>query len=313
MSFPLLRTSAATIFVDDDYSYLETMAYVVGEQHRPSFFVNVQEVDDALAGQDELLHKEQKMLGAINAGGDRMPISTALEYFSWPGRHQIVSVLISDQVMPAESGVSLCERHGHYGLRRILLTGAADSQLAVNAFNSGAIELFIPKQSSGLLSQINEALVQQIDKSMEIRGVHLRDSLPAWAHKAISSTRFSLALAKYLNSKGIIEYLVIGQPFGVLGLTRKGEVLWCPIESEATLVDVVNTIRDMGWQASATDQVASRAALCNMDLVAQVDSVAPAIASAVPVVPDHKIFIAAFPVPGVEVCLVPENVKAGTK
>lgn len=305
MSIPLLCTSSSAIFVDDDHSYLDSLSVSIGVQHRPRFFVHPAEVDEALIAQDALTRREQQLLGAISAGGDTMPISAALQYFFWPGRHQIVSVLVSDQVMPAESGVSLCARHAHFGLRRILLTGAADSHLAVKAFNSGSIDQFIPKQSYGLLDQINEALSLQMEKSMEHRDVHLRDSLPAWALKALSSTRFGAALSRFLQSRGIVEYVVLGQPFGVLGLTRNGSMLWCPIENDNTLDEVIAMICDLGWAADAVDQVSKKLFLCNVELVAQLEGVAPAIAQAVTIVQDHNIYISAFPLPVTEVALVP--------
>lgn len=311
MSFPLLRSSSSAIFVDDDHSYLDNLSVSIGVQYRPRFFAHTSEVDDALSQQDFLVRQEQKFLGAISAGGDHTPIPAALEYFAWEGRHDIVSVLVSDQVMPAESGVSLCERHGHFGLRRVLLTGAADSQLAVQAFNSGAIEQFIPKQSPGLLDQINGALMLQIDKSMEQRDIHLRDTLPAWAHKALASTRFCAGLTRFIQSRRIVEYVVIGQPFGVLGLTSMGKMLWCPIESDSTLDDVVHILRDLSWSSTAIDQVSKKVSLCNMELVAQMEGVSPAIAQAVTIVPDHRIYIAAFPMPDVDVAFAPAYTEAG--
>lgn len=276
MLFPCMRASSRISFIDDDPSFLDAMADAVASVRRCEFLHHPGELDHSYAEQETLLRREQQMLARVV--GAESPLAAALDYFAWEGRHRIFSVLVTDQVMPAEDGISICERHGHFGLRRILLTGAADADLAVKAFNGGAIESFLPKQTRNLGFNLRRALQEQFLHNSLERGRHLAMQMRHERLQALQSDDVSNALMVILGRGRVDEYLVLGEPFGVLGLRADGRLSWIQIETTAGLRELADSLAEFGWDAPGLDRVRAGQALPNLELVSQLEGIAPAIA-----------------------------------
>lgn len=67
-----------------------------------------------------------------------------------PKRFAQVSTVVIDYDMPGLNGLEVCAKITVPHVRKILLTGAADENLAVNAFNQGLIHKFINKNTKDL-------------------------------------------------------------------------------------------------------------------------------------------------------------------
>lgn len=276
MLFPCMRASSRISFIDDDPSFLDAMADAVASVRRCEFLHHPGELDRLYDEQEDLLRREQQMLARIV--GAESPLRAALDYFAWADRHRIFSVLVTDQVMPAEDGITICERHGHFGLRRILLTGAADADLAVKAFNQGSIESFLPKQTRNLGFNLRRALQEQFLHNSVERGRHLAMLMRRERLQALQSDDVSNALMVILGRGRVDEYLVLGEPFGVLGLRSDARLSWIQIETTAGLRELADSLAEFGWDAPGMDRVRAGAALPNVELVSQLDGIAPAIA-----------------------------------
>lgn len=292
MLFPCMRASSRISFIDDDPSFLEAMADAVASVRRCEFLHHPGDLDRLYAEQEDLLRREQQLLARIP--GAESPLLAALDYFAWPGRHAIFSVLVTDQVMPAEDGVSICERHGHFGLRRILLTGAADADLAVKAFNQGSIESFLPKQTRNLGFNLRRALQDQFLHNSVERGRQLAMQMRRERFAALESIDVSNALMVILGRGRVDEYLVLGEPFGVLGLRADGRLSWIPIETQDGLGELSETLAEFGWDAPAVAGVRAGKALPNVELVSQLDGIAPATAPVEPLSEADGVLAAEF-------------------
>jgi CheY-like chemotaxis protein len=292
MLFPCMRASSRISFIDDDPSFLEAMADAVASVRRCEFLHHPGDLDRLYAEQEDLLRREQQMLARIP--GAESPLLAALDYFAWPGRHAIFSVLVTDQVMPAEDGVSICERHGHFGLRRILLTGAADADLAVKAFNQGSIESFLPKQTRNLGFNLRRALQDQFLHNSVERGRQLAMQMRRERFAALESVDVSNALMVILGRGRVDEYLVLGEPFGVLGLRADGRLSWIQIETREGLSELGDSLAEFGWDAPGMARVRAGEALPNVELVSQLDGIAPAIAPVEPLSEADGVLAAEF-------------------
>lgn len=88
-------------------------------------------------------------------------------------RRENIQVIVCDQHLPDEDGLSLLTRIGHSNrsIQRILITGDQDRDLILKAVNEGSISKFIPKPflPSDIRPIIAEAFAEyrQIDKMEE--------------------------------------------------------------------------------------------------------------------------------------------------
>lgn len=77
-----------------------------------------------------------------------------------PDRFHQISVLIVDYEMPGMKGLELCEKIQNPFIKKILLTGVADENIAVEAFNQGVINRYIRKHDPEFLTLLQEAILK---------------------------------------------------------------------------------------------------------------------------------------------------------
>ncbi|MBN8828074.1 MAG: response regulator transcription factor [Sphingobacteriia bacterium] len=75
-------------------------------------------------------------------------------------RFSQISCIVIDYDMPGLNGLELCASIKDHNIKKILLTGAADEHLAVEAFNNGLINNFIRKSEENLLEKVNKAITK---------------------------------------------------------------------------------------------------------------------------------------------------------
>jgi CheY-like chemotaxis protein len=279
--FPLLKIEPRTLFVDDDEAIIEVFSNVMPARFRGHFCNRTVEVDSALGNAAELFEREQTLLMAMDPSREGSPLDCALEYLRWIRSTPVFSVLVSDHVMPEESGVELCLRHRYHGLRRILLTGVADSDLAVKAFNRGAIEQFIPKQTPRLFESVVSIIDEHHQISSADRGSCLLAFLSLRSREILNAPGVAAGLDGLLKEQAVVDYVAVASPLGVMGTRRDGSGVWIQIEEETSLPLLQSMAHEVGWNEPQVNLICSHQLLPNVDLVAQVDGVAPAFAKGV--------------------------------
>ena len=73
-------------------------------------------------------------------------------------RFQRYSVIVVDYDMPEMDGLEFCRQLSHSPARKVLLTGKADDKVAVQAFNEGIIDHFIPKQDPNATKLLQDTI-----------------------------------------------------------------------------------------------------------------------------------------------------------
>lgn len=283
--FPCLKTRSRTIFIDDDEAFIEVLSEVMPSRLAARFFSHPNGVDADLKNQAQWLLDEQLMLMALDPSREGGAIAKAMDYLMWPDRRNIVGVMISDHAMPAETGIELCHRHRYHGLRRILLTGAADADLAVGAFNSGTIECFIPKQSQRLIAQVTRAIDDQILLSSSDRGTCLETFMPREGRAVLGREDVAKGLSNLLEQHQIVDYVTLGVPLGVLGLKADGSCCWIQVEALDSLPLLQSLARDAGWVIAGVERIVNDRLVPNVDMAAQLSGAQPCLAPAVELAP----------------------------
>jgi hypothetical protein len=130
--------------------------------------------------------------------------------------------------MPRATGLQVI-RHleGRNGLR-VLLTGGADHSIAVAAFNEGLIDRYAQKQTAGLVPHIVDLVRELQDRSDPRLDQVWRATLSPEQGVALRRPGVARSLAEYLRPR-FAEYVLIGRPFGVLGLSASGKLGWVPL------------------------------------------------------------------------------------
>ncbi len=125
-----------------------------------------------------------------------------------PERYKQVSTIIVDYDMPALNGLELCEQITSPHIQKILLTGAADEETAIQAFNRGLIQYFVRKQDPDALDLLDTYVIdsqQRYFKSLSqglIRQISQETS-------ALGDPKFIELFQKIIKENNICEYYLI--------------------------------------------------------------------------------------------------------
>ncbi|MES2784327.1 MAG: response regulator [Pseudomonadota bacterium] len=263
-SFPLLLLPRRVAYVDDQGIYLDALRSSLTRSGAGAStaisraFIDSPETALTTIRQEvNYWHAVEGLLAeARNAREERGEAKLYVErYFRDWRRFRLTSVLFIDYAMPGMNGVQLLEQLQSCPSRRVLLTGQADEQVAIRAFNAGQIQMFIPKNSPNLLQTVRDALDNLHESMCEHLGYLIRSTLCEWQLDLLHNRGVREALKLKLGELEWIEYIVVGQPFGMLGLSHGGPLQWLQIETHETLQGLAQGLSDTGWDASDVERV----------------------------------------------------------
>jgi CheY-like chemotaxis protein len=270
MSFSLYRRPGGVVFLDDDRDYLEMLAEVMPQDWhvrlllRPVACIDLLLQETIRMEEDAWCHQE--IIRRWNAGAPLIP--QILQYWHGDGqaRYALTRVVVVDYSMPSMSGLRVLSELTDWQGSRILLTGRADEQLAVSAFNRGLIQQFIPKQAPQIRINLTEAIGNMLRQPDVRHQQTWRATLSRTQHELLSSPDISRVLSEVAQREGWIEHVVIGVPFGVLGLDHHGNAAWLQLEPAGNLRELAEMAHSQGWEEATVQDVVSGRALIDLEL-----------------------------------------------
>lgn len=147
-------------------------------------------------------------------------------------RFEQVSVVVVDYDMPEINGLEFCRSLKNPAIKKILLTGKADEQVAVRAFNEGIIDRFIRKQDVDAIQAVSRAigdLQQAYFRQLE----HvLSDALAVGSHLFLRDPEFAQRFEEIRRELGIVEYYLSCMPDGLLMLDMSGKAHLLIVQTE---------------------------------------------------------------------------------
>lgn len=181
-------------------------------------------------------------------------------------RFGFTQVCVVDYSMPAMSGLRVLSELDGWPGARVLLTGRADEQLAVSAFNRGLIERFIPKQAPEVRLRLTDAIKTLFSVPSPRHEQIWRATLSREQHALLRSPVISKALEDLVSAHGWVEHVVIGAPFGVLALDDKSNASWLQLEPAGNLQELAEMARAHGCDAASVQYIQKGEQLIDLEL-----------------------------------------------
>jgi CheY-like chemotaxis protein len=270
LSFALYRRPGGVVFLDDDRDYLEMLAEVMP----PDWYVRmllrpvacIEQLQKETLQWEADAWAQQAIINRWREGAALIP--QILQYWRDDGmaRFALTRVCVVDYAMPAMSGLRVLSELTGWSGSRILLTGRADEQLAVSAFNRGLIDQFIAKQSPGIRLRLTEAIQGLRDVPDTRHQQTWRATLSREQHALLCEPAISEALEKLALQQGWIERVVIGAPFGMLALNAQGGVNWLQLEPAENLQELAEMATSQGLDAATVQDIAAGRQLVDLEL-----------------------------------------------
>ncbi len=234
MIFPLYRCPATVAFLDDDEAWVEMLADVMPEHWPVTLYLHPADCISRLRLQaplqESLVWQQRDMIDRWREGRPLVP--QILQYWQQDpaARYGLTQVCVVDYSMPAMNGLQALEQLSPWVGARILLTGRADEQIAVDAFNQGLIEQYIPKQVDGIAHKLTQTIQRMLDAPRPEQALIWRSTLSREQLQLLAAPGVADGLAACLANHRLVEYFVLGDPFGVLALDADGQAFWLQLE-----------------------------------------------------------------------------------
>jgi CheY-like chemotaxis protein len=258
MHFPLYHRPNALVFLDDDASYLEMLALVMPNDWSVRFFTHV---DDCLAHfehqhtqwETDVWHHQQLV---ENWRAGKLLIPEILEYWtSNSHRYGLTQSCVVDFAMPAMTGIEFLKKLPVFPASRVLLTGKADEQIAIAAFNEGLISKFVPKQHHDIGRHLTVILSEQHQKPMDFHEGIWRSGLKKEHYAALQEGTVKLDLLRLAREKQWVEYVVLPAPFGILALDKYANAHWLQLELRSDLASAADLAQSTGQPSDMVQKI----------------------------------------------------------
>lgn len=153
------------------------------------------------------------------------------------------SVLVVDYAMPGMNGLELLEKLNDRSFKTILLTGAADEKVAVEAFNSGLIDRFVLKSDP---QAVQKTLLYCEDLStwrLHEAQHQLIGLLPESIRQIFNSEACGKTVLEEFKRRGIREYYFSLEPIGIYGLDLVGKPVFLSLVLQEELSKQIDFLR----------------------------------------------------------------------
>lgn len=265
---PLYHRSGSVALLDDDPDFVEMLAASLPKGWKVDTFLSPNSCLNHLQQQppkwEADFWAQQELVAQWRTGMPLLPL--ILKYWaSHPARTELTKVLVLDYLMPGRDGLDTLRDLADWPGHRVLLTGAFDETLAVDAFNAGLIDQFIVKQQP----QLRDTLVGVVESLL---------ARPNPRHHQIWSATLAPPQLVLLQQREVadelctflrrtfVEWVVLGEPFGALGLDARGAVQWLQLEPGRNLKDLAELAREAGADAGAVAAIRAGRMLTNLEL-----------------------------------------------
>jgi CheY-like chemotaxis protein len=142
-----------------------------------------------------------------------------------PQRFTMISTVVVDYDMPGMNGLEFCQEIDSPYIQKILLTGAADEELAIHAFNKGLIHRFIRKQDPDALSLLDSYIAEsQHSYFLALAQPIIKAVNKEVATSVLMDPAFINFFEQILKEKEICEYYLLEPMGSFLLLTETGEM-----------------------------------------------------------------------------------------
>ncbi len=250
---PVFYHKSTLMIVDDDEIVLKAVSKFFQKKFIIKPFINPLECIDyyknnisALSGRYFIkADVGHEYYNVANYAPVNLDMENIYRLSSDPERHSEISILVVDYNMPGINGIELCNRLSAYPVKKILLTGMASIDIAIDALNKGIIDCYLTKGSENLVDQLNYYVNFLSKKYYDNLTKPILSHLEADNRLPLSDSVFVDYVNKHYLSEKMYEYTLIDKNGSLILIDEDGKVNYLIVHTEKSLHDFIELNDDV--------------------------------------------------------------------
>jgi CheY-like chemotaxis protein len=252
--------------VDDNESFAESLSFELPRSWACRTFVDPLEALHFLNEEPTLAPLADRCFTFDSASNSeaviRLDLGLIEQEINHVERFRRVSVLVVDYAMPSLNGLELCAQLNDPHLRTVMLTGVADEKLAVEAFNAGLINRFVPKQRTGAISQAIGYMQELQQEYFNQYSSRLQSTLSVSPPAFLVDPTIAQWVEELMTREQFVEYYLVDEPPGLLLLRSDGSMQRLLIFDDQELSDQLEYANRYQAPAEVCHAIEHRHAAC---------------------------------------------------
>ncbi|MEM1436504.1 MAG: hypothetical protein AAGG11_20810 [Pseudomonadota bacterium] len=211
--------------IDDNQSYLHGLSVELDDEWPHLAFTQPLEALAYLNARARTPLAQRCIQALPSAGGNarcELKLDQIEQEINDTRRFEQVSVVLIDYAMPRLDGLGLSRALELPFAQKAMLTGVAEEQTAIEAFNAGLIDYFIKKQSVSSTGSIIELLRQLQEAYFAQQSAALMTALGTEAPQFLNDPAMIELIRNRMRRQQLVEYYLVAEPSGLLMLDADG-------------------------------------------------------------------------------------------
>jgi CheY-like chemotaxis protein len=243
MPLPIYQHPSLAVLVDDSPSFLRSLAFQLEPTLPRKAFHDAYAAIDWIRQQSfDAARPEGLLSGSVDTyprSSQQCAVALDIDQIHQislrPRRFMTPSVLVVDYSMPQMNGVEFCEALSDLPCRKILLTGTADENVAVAAFNRGLIHRYIRKSDDDALDQLGTEILALQQDYFTAQSDSMRGFLALHDYRFVIDPTVGRLVGEVCKRYQIVEHYLFPNPAGVLLFDSDGKARLLILETEHSM------------------------------------------------------------------------------
>jgi len=254
-----------TILVDDDPDFLDAVSLLLRSNSSYRLFQSAKQALTHINGCNQHVEIIRRCYSSYKTGPfdsdtlSHVDIHQIYKEVYNPLRFSTPTVVVVDYSMPEMNGLDFCSALSNPYVKKILLTGQADTDVAVQAFNEGVIDQYISKKDQNLATKLNRSIASLQHHYFNRTFKLITD--PVIANKQssfVSDPGFINHFREVISRLDVAEYYLVDEPYsGFFMLDENGSASLMLVLEEARLSQHLQHCRNVGAPDELLDRLAA--------------------------------------------------------
>ena len=248
------------LFVDDQERFLSSIGLALPRTRPYEFSSSPAEALARITRESKFSNQLASVNLSWSGGEQTQPIVAwnFIELLLKKNRFAELSVVVSDYAMPGLNGIEVLEKVDDSNVVRILLTGVADEQIALDAFNEGKIDRFVMNNDPRAWELVTEYAEElELQRQIQLQATNLellrKDHPHVFANKAFSRFFFD-----FREKMGCVEYFFSDDPLGFYCVDGEGSPLLLVMIERDTFESRLDELSVIDRPSKVTRDLANR-------------------------------------------------------